>query len=102
MNESGIRPLEFKVLVKPKKVEEKTEGGIYIPQDTKEKEQFQIKEGTLVAVSEMAFTEPRWLDPPKVGDRVIYERFAGFRLKGKDGELYLLMDDRQLGGVKYE
>ena len=102
MNESGIKPVEYKVLVKPKKVEEKTAGGIYLPDETREKEQFGMHEGELIAVSPMAFTDPKWLDCPQVGETVVYGRYAGRQLVGEDGEKYRLMDDKEIGGVRYE
>lgn len=102
MNKSGIKPVEFKVLVKPKAVKEKTAGGIVIPDQVKEKESFSVSEGELIAVAPLAFTDPDWLDKPQVGETVVFAKYAGRDIKGSDGEIYRLIDDRDLEGVKYE
>ena len=95
----GIRPLEYKVLVKPQKVEEKTAGGIYLPDQIKEKEKFAKQEGILVAVGAIAFTDPDWLDRPKPGDKVLFDKYAGCTVKGQDGEEYRLINDKEIGAV---
>ena len=99
MNESGIRPMEYKVLVKPEEVEEKTAGGIYIPVQTKDKEKFAKQEGVLIAVGAIAFTDPDWLERPKVGDRILYDRYAGCTVEGKDKVTYRLISDKEIGAV---
>ena len=96
-----IRPFGVRVLVKPEEVEQKTDGGIYIPETVMEKDKFAVMIGTLVGVGEIAFTDPDWLDKPKVGDTIIYDRYSGATVTGKDGEEYKLMNDDDIGG-KYE
>lgn len=102
-NPSGINPTEYKVLVKPKAVEEKTAGGIFIPDESREREQYASTEGELVAISPLAFTyEDRWpegFEKPKVGDRVIFAKYAGTKLKGKDGGEYRIVNDRDIAAV---
>jgi len=97
-NESGIQPFEFRVLVKPEKKEQKTSGGIYIPDEAHDKEKMAVKVGQLVAVGALAFTEPDWLDKPWVGDWVVFDRYAGAIVEGQDGEEYRLMNDKEIGG----
>ncbi len=63
----NMQPINNRVIIKPKKAEEKTKGGIYIPETAQEKSQ----EGTVVAVPQMDKC------PLAVGDVVIYESFAG-------------------------
>jgi chaperonin GroES len=100
MNKSGIRPVEYKVLVLPVKVEEKTKGGIILVDETKDRDKFAMTKGTLVAVGTIAFTDPDWLDCPKVGDSVMYNRYAGGSLvKGNDGEEYRLMNDKEICAI---
>lgn len=104
MNSSGIQPVEYKVLVKPKAVEEKTTGGLYIPDDTKQREQYGQIEGTLVAKSPAAFTFnyegwPEGAEPPKVGEKVVFSRYEGNEIKGADGETYWLMADKAIAAV---
>jgi chaperonin GroES len=91
--------MEYKVLVKPEEVEEKTKGGIYIPEQAKDKEKFAKQEGVLIAVGAIAFTDPDWLERPRVGDRVLYDKYAGCTVKGKDGENYRIINDKEIGAV---
>lgn len=104
MNNSGIRPMHDNVLVAPKRVESKTAGGLYIPDDTKEREQFAQMEGTLVAASPGAFryNYPEWPSDeatPVVGDRVVFSRYQATEIKGADGGKYWLMKDTSIAGV---
>ena len=100
-NPSGIRPVEFNVLVKPKEVEERTAGGIIVPDIARDREQVAAVEGEIVAVSPLAFTYEDWGDheKPKVGDRVYFAKYAGMLVKGRDGVEYRLLKDKDLGAV---
>lgn len=102
-NESGVYPTEYKVLVAPKSVEEKTAGGIILPDSTKERDQFAQQEGTLIAVSPLAFTYDGWAGcegmKPEPGDRVLFARYAGATIKGKDGKEYRLCNDKDIAAV---
>ncbi len=103
MNRTGINPIEHKVLLQPKAVEEKTVGGIFIPDTTKDTEKYRQTEGVIIAVSPLAFSyasPEEWEAvnsvPPKVGQTVLYARHAGATVKGKDGEDYLLVNDQDI------
>ena len=98
-NTSGLRAVEYKVLIKPVEVAEKTKGGIILPDSAKEKEEFARSEGVIVAVGEIAFTDPDWLNPPKVEDLVLFDKFAGSLVTGVDGETYRLINDKEIGAV---
>jgi chaperonin GroES len=104
MNTSGINPVEYNVLVKPKTIEEKTSSGIYLPDSTKEREQFGQMEGELIAVSPAAFTYnyegwPGHSMPPQVGERVVFPKHQATEIKGSDGETYWMMKDKSIAGV---
>lgn len=104
MNTSGINPVEYNVLVKPKAVEEKTTGGIFLPDSTKEREKFGQMEGELVAISPAAFTYnyegwPEGAELPQVGDRVVFSKYQATEIKGSDGETYWMMKDKSIAGV---
>lgn len=104
MNSSGIQPVEANVIVKPKEVEAKTAGGLYIPDDTKEREQFSQMEGELVAVSPGAFrfNYPEWPEDarrPQVGDHVLFAKYQATEVTGRDGGKYWLMKDTSIAGV---
>lgn len=102
-NESKIHPTEFNVLVLPKAVDERTKGGIILPDESKEREQFAQLEGTLVEASPLAFTyhdgTVPMFNPPKAGDQVLFAKYAGAVVKGKDGRDYRLIKDKDLTAV---
>ena len=97
INQSGILPTGGHLLVLPDKVEEMTAGGIYIPQDAREKEQQAATVGTLVAVGSGAWTDLDDGSPwALVGDKVSYSRYAGVSMTGQDGESYVLINDNDV------
>jgi chaperonin GroES len=103
-NPSRIQPTEFKVLVHPKEVDEKTTGGIIIPEQSKEREQYAQQEGELIAVSPLAFTYQDWPTDnvtgyPRVGDTVLFAKYSGAKVTGMDGVEYRLVNDKDIGAV---
>lgn len=91
-----IRPLHDRVLVERIETEEKTAGGIYIPENAKEKP----LEGTVVSVGKGRITESGELRPVsvKAGDRVLFGKYAETEIK-IDGHTYLLLREDDLLGV---
>jgi chaperonin GroES len=79
----NIQPLSDRVLISPAAAEEKTVGGIIIPDTAKEKP----LQGKVVAVGEGKKDEPMIL---KAGDNVLYGKYAGTEIE-HDGEKYLVM-----------
>jgi len=71
----SIKPLHDRVLVKPSAMEEKTAGGIYLPDTAKEKPQ----EGEVIAVGPGKVTDNGTKIPleVKVGDKVLYGKYSG-------------------------
>lgn len=102
-NPSGIFPTEYKVLIQPIAVEEKTKGGIILPDEHKDRAQFAQQIGTLVALAPLAFTYDKWEGvqdrKPKVGDKVLFAKFAGFAHEGKDGKTYRVVNDKDVSAV---
>jgi chaperonin GroES len=90
-----IRPLGDRILVKRIKEEEKTKGGIIIPDTAKEKPQ----EGMVVAVGKGKTTEDGKLLPPdvKAGDKILFGKYAGSEVKLEDEEHLILREDDILG-----
>lgn len=102
MNTSGIKPMEYNVLVLPSEVEAKTKGGLFLAPETIEKEQFGRMEGTLVAVSPLAFSFADWPDAseqPQVGQSVVFSKYQATEITGRDGRKYWLMKDKSIAGV---
>jgi chaperonin GroES len=91
MTKVNIKPLADRVLVQPAPAEEKTSGGIIIPDTAKEKPQ----KGTVIAVGEGNKDNPVTL---KVGDNVLYGKYAGTELSF-DGEDYLIMRESDIYAV---
>ena len=79
----NIQPLADRVLIKPAPAEEKTVGGIIIPDTAKEKP----LQGTVLAVGKGTKDEEMIL---KEGDTVLYGKYAGTELE-LEGEKYLIM-----------
>ncbi len=93
---SSIRPLHDRVIVKRVKEEEKTKGGIIIPDTAKEKP----IEGEVIAVGNGKILEDgsvRKLDV-KVGDRILFGKYSGTEVK-VDGEDRLILREDDILGV---
>ena len=91
-----IRPLQDRVIVKRIEEEEKTKGGIIIPDTAKEKPQ----EGKVVAVGKGKITEEGKVIPldVKAGDRILFGKYAGTEVK-IDGEEHLIMREEDILGI---
>jgi len=90
-----IRPLGDRILVKRIQEEEKTKGGIIIPDTAKEKPQ----EGKVVAVGKGKMTEEGKLLVPdvKAGDRILFGKYSGSEVKIEGEEHLILREDDILG-----
>ena len=86
-----IKPLADRVLVAPAEAEQKTAGGIIIPDTAKEKPQ----KGTIVAVGPGKKDEPMTV---KVGDTVLYGKYSGTELQ-LEGETYLIMKESDIYAI---
>lgn len=97
-NQSGIQPVEYKVLVLPDQVKEKTAGGIYLPEKPREMEELAQVKAVFIAKGANAFED--WKDPgPRVGDRVYVAKYAGIRVLGADGRQYVICNDKDVAGI---
>ena len=97
------QPTGWRMLVLPFKMKEKTKGGIIMGQDTLEKQQVASQCGNVLAMGPDAYgDEKRFPDGPwcKVGDWVMFARYAGSRIKIEGGEVRLLNDDEVLATIK--
>src|ERR1700689_2426874 len=92
----SFRPLHDRVVVKRLEGEEKTKGGIIIPDSAKEKPQ----EGEIVAVGPGARDETGKLVPldVKAGDRILFGKWSGTEVK-VDGQDLLIMKESDILGV---
>jgi chaperonin GroES len=91
-----IRPLQDRVIVKRIEEEEKTKGGIIIPDTAKEKP----SEGKVIAVGPGKVTDDGKKIPMdvKVGDRVLFGKYSGMEIK-IEGEEHLIMREDDIVGI---
>ena len=91
-----IRPLQDRIIVKRVQEEEKTKGGIIIPDTAKEKP----IEGKVIAVGNGKVQEDGKVRPldVKAGDRILFSKYAGTEIK-IDGEEHLIMREEDILGV---
>ena len=91
-----IRPLQDRVIVKRIAEEEKTKGGIIIPDTAKEKPQ----EGKVVAVGKGKLNDDGKVIPldVKVGDKILFGKYSGSEIK-LNGEEHLIMREEDILGV---
>ncbi|MBT8427732.1 co-chaperone GroES [Qipengyuania sp. 1NDW9] len=92
----AFRPLHDRVLVRRIEAEEKTAGGIIIPDSAKEKP----SEGEIVAVGSGSKAEDGTVTPldVKAGDRVLFGKWSGTEVK-LDGEDLLIMKESDIMGI---
>jgi chaperonin GroES len=91
-----IRPLQDRVIVRRLEEEEKTKGGIIIPDTAKEKPQ----EGKVIAVGKGKITEDGKVIPldVKVGDKILFGKYSGTEIK-MEGEEHLIMREEDILGI---
>ena len=91
-----IRPLQDRVIVKRIAEEEKTKGGIIIPDTAKEKPQ----QGKIIAVGKGKVNDEGKVNPMdvKVGDKILFAKYSGSEVK-LDGEEHLIMREEDILGV---
>jgi len=91
-----IRPLQDRVIVRRVEEEEKTKGGIIIPDSAKEKP----IEGEIIAVGKGKVADDGKLIKPEVkaGDRVLFSKYAGTEVK-IDGVEHLIMREDDILGI---
>jgi chaperonin GroES len=89
-----IKPLGDRIVIRPLEAEERSKGGIVLPDTAKEKPQ----EGIVVAVGKGRVLENGKLQAPevKVGDRVLYGKYSGTEITTKEGEEYLIVREEDI------
>lgn len=91
-----FKPLRDRVFVKYSSEEEKTAGGLFIPDAAKEKPQ----KGTVMAVGTGRITEDGKRQPMevKVGDTILFDKYSGSKIK-MDNEEYLIIREEDILGI---
>ncbi len=93
-----IRPLQDRVMVKRLEEEQKTAGGIIIPDTAKEKPQ----KGEIVAAGPGKRNEDGKIQPLdiKAGDKVLFSKYAGTEIKVEGDELLIMREDDIMGVIE--
>ena len=97
------QPTGWRLIVLPFKMDEKTKGGIIMNETTLEKQQVASQCGNVLAMGPQCYKDKeRYPEGPwcKVGDWVIFARYAGSRIQIEGGEIRLLNEDEILATVK--
>ena len=103
VNDSGLIPTEFCVVVQLDAAREKV-GSIFLPTDVQDRDKLSAEEGTLIAVSPVAFDYANWpagARKPEVGDRVLFRKYAGLLHKRNDRD-YRLLNDKDIVAIVEE
>lgn len=96
----GFRPVEYYVVIAPERIEERTAGGIILTQAKREVDEIATQKGRIVAVSPLAWTFADGAEhAARVGDVVLFGRYAGTLIEGDDGEKYRLCRDKDVVAV---
>jgi len=93
-------PLRYVAMIKPKRVDGVSEGGLYLPESTRQKEQVAVDRGKLVSHGQ-GFWEGQQGRKPKVGETVLFDRYAGSLIK-VDGQDYRLCNDDKIIAILEE
>lgn len=96
MNESGISPCGWRILVLPEQIETTTASGIVTVFGlNEEREKLKQVDGVVVAMGDTCYSqEPTpWC---KIGDRVIFGKYSGIFRTGKDGKEYRIINDEDV------
>jgi co-chaperonin GroES (HSP10) len=97
----GLRPTEFNVIVALAKMPKQI-GSIHLPDEVQENMGLAMQVARIVAVSPLAFNYAEWppnAQKPEPGDIAWIGRFAGGEFEGRDGNMYRIIKDRDVGAV---
>jgi len=97
------KPTGWRILVLPFKMKEKTKGGVIMANTSLERQQLASQCANVLAVGPDAYRDKdRYPQGPwcKVGDWIIFARYAGSRIKIEGGEVRMLNDDEILATIK--
>ena len=96
-----VTPVEYKVLIKPDKVADKSDGGLWLHHSAIERQQYSVDRGEIVGHGE-GFFEKLPGPTPKIGDKVIFNRYAGSLITIKNDkarENYRLCNDKDICAI---
>lgn len=97
----GIRPTGFNLLVAVSGEQDKTQGGIWLADSTKERNKLVEVRGRVVAMSPACFDFAKFDEAsiPKVGEAVQFANLAGIMTTGADGNSYRIIQDKSITAI---
>ncbi len=98
LNDTGIEPVEFKCVVRLDPVEEKTVGGIIIPDERRDRGQMAATDATLLAVGGNAFQDWDGLKPVP-GNRIMITKYSGITREADPTDLVRVIHDKEILAV---
>ena len=105
INTSGVKPWEYKVLIRPDVAPEHSKGGVHYSQQVRSQMQMGICKGTIVDMSRLAFNYDADMttvipesERPQIGMRVLFAKYAGGEIEGDDRVTYRMMNDKDILG----
>ena len=98
INDTGIKPVEFRCIIRLIPVAEKTIGGIIIPDDRKDRSQMAATRATLLACGGNAFQDWKGYKPV-AGDLVEVSKYAGVTREADPTDLVRIIQDKEILGV---
>lgn len=102
INTTGFKPAGNYLLVKADKVEEKTSGGLYLPETSVEVSKFETATGVIADVGPSCYAySENFADGERyeVGQKIMFTKFSGRVVDAGDGERWLAMKDDAIVGV---
>jgi chaperonin GroES len=98
MSKSKVRPLQDRIIVQRLDEQEKTAGGLFIPDSAKEKPQ----QGKVVSVGKGKVREDGTIQPldVKAGDKILFGKYSGTEIKIEAEEYLIMREDDVLGVVE--
>jgi len=94
----SIDPVEYKCVVELDPIEEKTSGGIFLPQDNRDRSQMASTEGTLIAIGGNAFEDWKGRKPLE-GDRVMINKYAGITREADPTDRIRVVNDKDIVAI---
>ena len=101
-NNSGYHPVDTKVLVLPDYIDEKSDGGIILHENTVTQNVLAVTEGYLVEWGGECFVDWKGTDLSQIkqGMRVVWAVYAGQMIDGDDGKQYRLINDTDIAAIR--
>jgi len=99
-----IKPVRCVALIKPDKVDDKSAGGLYLPESTRDRMQYAVDRGVIIDVGE-GFYEGLHGPVPQIGDTVLFDKYKGTLVdirEGNEVQKFRLLNDNEIIAILEE